>query len=270
VPAPTRTPLGRLGASELRANRQRCAHAARVPISPRGCALRRRPGSRPAGSRQTRWTSVMTAATTSWGPGNHVLVNARFALQPPDESAQGLLAAVELSRLGSELGELTARRCRLVANARSRHLLAGLGAKPSKLPVDLGRMLRHKLKATKRPPPALGNGAKCMTARGWPGGRSSPGARPACPRLSREAAGSCGSAVEATNRSRAQQPGANHRSPSGQATYGSRWPQLLAPYKQEVARSSRAPPIVARSALEAGGLPRRPSPLAADGERVRC
>ena len=95
----------------------------------------------------------MTAATTSWGPGNHVLVNARFALQPPDESAQGLLAAVELSRLCSELGELTARRCRLVAKAQDLDiLLAGLGAKPSKLPVDLGRMLRHKLKATKRPP----------------------------------------------------------------------------------------------------------------------
>ena len=53
-------------------------------------------------------------------------------------------------------------------------------------------------------------------------------------------------------------------------TNRSRPQPVLAPYKQEVARSSRAPPIVTRSALEAGELPRRQLSLAADGERVRC
>jgi hypothetical protein len=80
--------------------------------------------------------------------GDHVLVNSRFALQPANESAQVRLAAVELSRLSSQLGKL----CRLVAKARDLDvLLAGLSTKPGKLPVDRRRILRHKLKVTKRP-----------------------------------------------------------------------------------------------------------------------
>ena len=43
-------------------------------------------------------------------PGNHVLVNSRFASQPRDESAQVQLAAVQLSCLSFQLGKFTARR----------------------------------------------------------------------------------------------------------------------------------------------------------------
>ena len=50
--------------------------------------------------------------------------------------------------------------------------------------------------------------------------------------------------MEATNRSRAQQLHADRRSPSGLSDRRQQTQQLLAPYKQEVARSSRAPPIL--------------------------
>ena len=61
-----------------------------------------------------------------------------------------------------------------------------------------------------------------------------------------KAGGSCGSSVEAADRSRAQQPCASRRSASGlkrQAAVDHRG--VLAPYKQEVACSSQAPPIAA-------------------------
>jgi hypothetical protein len=91
---------------------------------------------------------------------NHVFVNSRFASQPLDEIVQGQLAAMKLSRLSSQLGKFTARLRRLVAKSRDLGLvLACLSAKPSKLPVDRGWILRHKLKATKRVPLALANGA---------------------------------------------------------------------------------------------------------------
>src|SRR5512134_3501110 len=41
-------------------------------------------------------------------PDNHVVVNSRFASQPLDESGQIPLAPVELVRLNSQLGKLTA------------------------------------------------------------------------------------------------------------------------------------------------------------------
>jgi hypothetical protein len=76
--------------------------------------------------------------------GNDVLVNSRFALQPLNQKVQVRLAAVELSRLSSQLGKFTARLCRLVAESRDLDvLLAGLRAKPGQLPVDPGRIFRH-------------------------------------------------------------------------------------------------------------------------------
>jgi hypothetical protein len=91
---------------------------------------------------------------------NHVLVDSGFGLQPRDESAQGLLAAVKVS----QLSKFTARLCRLVAKARDLSLLlARRSTKPGKLPVDRRRILRHELKVTKARRPALGNDAKCKT-----------------------------------------------------------------------------------------------------------
>jgi hypothetical protein len=50
--------------------------------------------------------------------GNHVLVNSRFASQQLDDIAQVQLAAVELSRLSSQLGKFPTRLCRLVPKSR--------------------------------------------------------------------------------------------------------------------------------------------------------
>jgi hydrogenase maturation factor len=93
--------------------------------------------------------------------GDHVLVHSRFASPPLDEIAQVELAAMKLFRLSSQLGKFTARRRRLVTKSCDLDLLlAGLSTKPSKLPLDRGRILRHKLKARRRPPLALRNGGR--------------------------------------------------------------------------------------------------------------
>ncbi|HEX5973979.1 MAG TPA: hypothetical protein VFY57_02360, partial [Rubrobacteraceae bacterium] len=87
--------------------------------------------------------------------GNHVLVKSRFGSQPFDERAQIPLAAAMLLRLNSEVGELTARLRRLVAESRDLEImLTGLSAKPSELPIGCGPVLGHRPKGTKRPPPA--------------------------------------------------------------------------------------------------------------------
>jgi hypothetical protein len=67
---------------------------------------------------------------------------------------------------------------------------------------------------------------------------------------SREQERACGSAVEAANRSRPQQPGANHRSPSG-----------LSDIRQQMAAAARA--------LQAGGRPFEPGTAHTPGPGLR-